>query len=83
MAAFLPTVPRIIHWCFISLCVIVAVVLALLYVCSSPYLGWDYTSPETAVIGVGIHSLEWLFVRIAPFVFVGGIAGAVLTRKKG
>ena len=71
-----------IHWCFISLSVIVAVMFALLIVFHSPYLGWDYTSPETAVIGVGLHSLEWLFARIAPFAFVGGVVGAVVTRKK-
>ena len=49
----------------------------------SPYMGWDYNNPEIAVLGVGFHSLEWLFVRIAPFVFIGGIVGAVATRKRG
>ncbi len=72
---------RIIHWCFISLCAIVVAIFALLIAFHSSYLGWDYTSPETAVIGVGLHSLEWLFVRVAPFVFIGGIVGAVVTRK--
>lgn len=74
---------RIIHWCFISLCAIVVAVFALLIAFHNSYMGWDYTNPETAVIGVGLHSLEWLFVRIAPFAFVGGIVGAVVTRKKG
>ena len=74
---------RIIHWCFISLCAIVVVIFALLVALQSSYLEWDYTSPETAVIGVGIHSLEWLFVRIAPFAFIGGIVGVVVTRKRG
>lgn len=73
---------RIIHWVFISLCAIVAAIFALLVAFQSSYLGWDYTSPETAVIGVGLHSLEWLFVRIAPFAFIGGVVGAVLTRKR-
>ena len=73
---------RIIHWVFISLCAIVVAIFALLVAFQSPYLGWDYTSPETAVIGVGLHSLEWLFVRVAPFAFIGGIVGAVLTRKR-
>lgn len=74
---------RIIHWCFLSLCGIVAVIFAFLVAFQSSYLEWDYASPETAVIGVGIHSLEWLFVRIAPFAFIGGIVGAVVTRKRG
>ena len=73
---------KIIHWFFISLCAIVVAIFALLVAFQSPYLGWDYTSPETAVIGVGLHSLEWLFVRVAPFAFIGGIVGAVLTRKR-
>ena len=32
----------------------------------SPYLGWDYSAPETAVMGVAFHALKWLFVRIVP-----------------
>ena len=74
---------KIIHWAFISLCAIVVAILALLIAFHSSYLGWDYTDPETAVIGVGFHSLEWIFVRIAPFAFIGGIVGAVVTRKRG
>ena len=74
---------RIIHWCFISLCAIVVTIFALLIAFHSVYLGWDYTNPEIAVIGVGFHSLEWIFVRIAPFAFIGGIVGAVVTRKRG
>ena len=73
---------RIIHWSFISLCAIVVGIFALLVAFQSSYLVWDYTNPETAVIGVGLHSFEWLFVRVAPFVFIGGIVGAVLTRKR-
>lgn len=54
----------------------------LLVALNSSYMGWDYTTPKTVVMGVGIHSFEWLFVRIAPFVFVGGSVGAFITRKK-
>lgn len=73
---------RMIHWGFISLCAIVVAAFALLVAFQSSYLGWDYTNPETAVIGVGLHSFEWLFVRVAPIVFVGGLVGAVLSRKR-
>jgi len=48
----------------------------------SPYLGWDYSDPETAVVGVAMHAFEWLFVRFAPLLLVGAIAGIILTRKK-
>lgn len=73
---------KTLHWCFISQCVVVVIMFAVLFILNSPYLGWNYSNPETAVIGVGIHSFEWLFVRIAPFALIGGIVGAVMTRKK-
>lgn len=66
---------KVIHWFFISLCAAIVVVFAVLIVFNSPYLGWDYTHPETAVAGVMFHAFEWLFVRIAPFVLVGAIIG--------
>lgn len=67
---------KVIHWLFISLCAAIVVAFAVLIVFNSPYLGWDYTHPETAVAGVMFHAFEWLFVRIAPFVLVGAIIGA-------
>ena len=74
---------RVIHWFCISLCVIIVVIFAALFTLNSPYLGWDYSDPETAVIGVMLHAMEWLFVRTAPFALAGAITGACLTRKKG
>ncbi len=74
---------KVLHWCFISLCAAVVIIFALLTVLNSFYLGWDYSKPETAVIGVGLHSFEWLFVRVAPLALIGGIVGAFMTRKKG
>ena len=71
-----------IHWLFILLCVGIAAVSAVLIELNSPYLGWDYSQPETAVIGVVLHSFEWLFVRTAPLILLGAIAGVCLTRKK-
>ena len=73
---------KVMHWLFISLCTIIVAIFPVLIVLNSPYLGWDYSKPETAVIGVVIHSFEWLFVRIAPFALIGAIVGACLTRKK-
>ncbi len=70
------------HWFFILLCTVVVIVFAALMVSGSSYLGWDYSNPETAVVGVGFHAFEWLFSRVAPFALVGGIVGAFLTRKK-
>ncbi len=73
---------KAIHWLFISLCAIIMVILAVLFVLNSPYLGWDYSHPETAVVGVVFHAFEWLFIRIAPFALIGSIIGACLTRKR-
>lgn len=73
---------KILHWFFILLCAVVVIIFALLWILGSPYLGWDYSDPETAVLGVAFHSLEWLFIRSAPIVFVGAIVGLVLTKKK-
>ena len=49
---------------------------------NSPYLGWDYSAPETAVMGVVIHAFERAFVRLAPFVLIAALAGVFLTRRK-
>lgn len=73
---------NVIHWLFISLCMVIVAIFPVLIVLNSPYLGWDYSQPETAVIGVALHSFEWLFVRIAPFALIGAIVGVCLTRKK-
>ena len=73
---------KAIHWLFILSCMVIAAAFAILIVLGSPYLGWDYSQPETAVMGVGIHAFEWLFVRIAPLVFIGSIIGVCWTRKK-
>ena len=73
---------KIIRWLLISLCAIIAMIFAVLIIWSSPYLGWDYSDPETAVTGVAFHAFEWLFVRFAPIILIGTIVGIILTRKK-
>lgn len=73
---------KAIHWLFIALCAVIVAISAVLIVFNSPYLGWDYSDPETAVVGVVFHAFEWLFVRIAPLALIGAIVGACLTRKK-
>ena len=62
---------KIWHWLFISICII----LILIFI-SLATLG------NLAVLGVGVHSFIWLFVRIAPIIFIGSIVGICLTRKK-
>ena len=70
------------HWSLIAFCVLIVAVFAALAVVNSPYLGWDYSAPETAVMGVAIHAFEWGFVRLAPFALIAAMVGVFLTRKK-
>ena len=72
---------KMLHWLFISLCAVIVIIFAVLMVLNSPYLGWDYSDPETAVVGVAFHAFEWLFVRLAPIIFIGAVIGIFLTRK--
>ena len=73
---------KMLHWLFITLCAVIVIIFAVLMVLNSPYLGWDYSDPETAVVGVAFHAFEWLFVRLAPIIFIGASVGIFLTRKK-
>ena len=70
------------HWLLIAVCVGILAVAAVLAVVNSPYLGWDYSAPETAVMGVAIHAFEWGFVRLAPFALIAALVGVFLTRKR-
>ena len=71
---------KILHWLLILLCTVIVTISVVLIVLNSPYLGWDYNDPETAVLGVAFHSFEWLFVRLAPIIIIGAIVGIFLTR---
>ena len=73
---------KLLHWLMISLCAVTVMISAALVVLNSSYLNWDYSDPETAVLGVAFHSFEWIFVRLAPIVFIGSIVGIFMTREK-
>lgn len=73
---------KAIYWLLISLCAIIVLIFLGLFFINSFYLNWNYNEPEYAVLGVTLHSFEWLFVRIAPIVLIGTIIGIILTRKK-
>ena len=72
---------KMLHWLLIALCAGIAAIFAFLLALESPYLGWDYSDPETAVLGVALHAFEWLFVRVAPLILVAAFLGLFLTRK--
>lgn len=73
---------KIFQGLLITLCSIILIVSVVLIIFNSPYLNWNYNNPETAVLKVGFHIFEWLFVRLAPIVFIGAITGIYLARKK-
>ena len=70
---------KIVCWLLISLCAIIILIFAALIIMNSPYLGWDYSDPEAAVLGVAFHSFEWLFVRVAPIILIAAIIGIFFT----
>ena len=67
----------------ISLTVAVTLILLALGTIGGSYLDWDFTNPEYAIAGTMLHGFEWIFVRIAPFILIAAIAGAIATRKRG
>ena len=73
---------KLLHWFFILLCAVTVLTIAILINSNSAYLNWDYSDPETAVIGVGLHAFEWVFARATPFVLIGSIVGIILTRNR-
>ncbi len=73
---------KIIYWSLISLCTVIVIVFLILLALESPYLRWNYSDPETAVLGVAFHSFEWMFVRAAPIILIGAIIGIFSIRKK-
>lgn len=73
---------RLLHGLFIILCAITVIIFAVIGIAASPYLGWDYSDPEIAVAGTLFHTFEFVFVRMAPIIFIAGIIGSVLTRRK-
>lgn len=73
---------KIIFWLLVFLCVTIGIIFAVLFwTLKSPYLGWDYSDPETAVLGVAFHSFEWLFVRVAPVILIAAIIGIFMIRR--
>jgi len=73
---------KILHWFFIGVCAAVVATIIILLLLDSPYLDWNYSNPETAVVGVAFHAFEWIFVRLMPILLAGAIIGIILTRKK-
>ena len=70
------------HYFFILLCIFLIVTFIGIISLNNAYMEWDYNDHEKAVLGVGIHSVVWIYVRVAPIILIGSIIGIFLTRKK-
>jgi len=66
----------------VSLCVIIIIIFFFFLLLNSFYLNWNYNDPKQAVFGVLFHSIEWIFVRIAPVILAISIVGIVLIKKQ-
>ena len=73
---------KTIRWILISLCEVIVVIFIALASTNSFYLNWNYNDPELAVAGTILHGFEFLFVRLAPIVFLTSVVGVVVTYKK-
>ena len=73
---------KVLHGLCIAVCVLLVIIAAILLAKDSFYLEWDFHDPEMAVVGTFFHAFEWLFVRLAPFAFIGAIVGIVVTRQR-
>lgn len=73
---------KVIRGLLMGLCVLILITFIILLILDSPYLKWDYSDPEKTALGVAFHTIEWLFVRIAPLIFIVSIVGILFMRKK-
>lgn len=73
---------KALHWTFIIIGVMILITAGCLIALNSPYLNWDYSDPETAVVGTAYHIFEYVFFRLAPFALLGTIIGAILYGKR-
>lgn len=66
----------------ISICVFIVLSFILIGFLGNNYMELDYNNPEWAVLGVLTHSFIWIYVRVAPIIFIGLIIGIIINRKK-
>lgn len=67
---------RIIH---ASICALIIVIFAALLFINGSYMNLDYNDPESAIAGTIMHGFEFVFVRLAPFVFLAAVIGLVMS----
>ena len=74
---------KMIRWMLISLCALIVMIFIVLASINGSYLDWNYNEPELAVAGTIMHGFEFVFVRLAPIIFLASVVGIIITYKKG
>lgn len=67
---------------FIAIDVLIVVVFFVLFFMKSSYLQWDMKDSNTMVMKFILQSFEWVFVRVAPLIFVISTICAYIFNKK-
>lgn len=67
---------------FIALDALIVVVFLALFFMKSSYLQWDMKDSNTMVMKFILQSFEWVFVRVAPLIFVISTICAYIFNKK-
>ena len=73
---------RIVNFLIIAdVCLILFFIL--LAVLGSPYLSWDFSNPEWAVIGTFWHVFEWIFFKVVPLmiIVITSILGIIFIKR--
>ena len=73
---------KILHFSLIVCSVVVIIGFLIMAALGSSYLTWTSNDMETAVLIVFLHGIEWLFIRVAPFLLIGALIGVYITRKR-
>lgn len=73
---------KILHFSLIVCSVVIIIGFLIMVALESSYLTWASTDMETSILVFFLHSMEWLFIRVAPFLLIGALIGVYITRKK-
>lgn len=73
---------KVIRYILMGICVFIILGFIVIALTSNEFMTWNYNDPELAVAGTILHGFSWVFVRIAPLMFIGAIIEIVLTYKR-
>ncbi|MBB5184917.1 putative transcriptional regulator [Faecalicoccus acidiformans] len=73
---------RMIRYILMVICILIILGFIMIALTSNEFMTWNYNNPELAVAGTILHGMSWIFVRIAPFMFIAAVIGIVLTNKR-